>query len=86
MLKSGSQRATIRLWNIEPLKLDSAAGGSDNLLDAFEASLGDLSEGEEGGRQISLKPHIVSIKDSRFSGDAIQKYSITFDALAVPDS
>ena len=31
-------------------------------LDAFEASLGDLAEGEEGGRQISLKRHILTVK------------------------
>lgn len=57
--------------------------GGDDLLDAFEASLGDLGEGEEGGRQISLKRHIVSVKDSALPGDTIQKYSVTFDALLV---
>lgn len=35
---------------------------SDELLDAFESSLGDLAEGEEGGRQISLKRHILTVK------------------------
>ena len=35
---------------------------SDDLLDAFEASLADPTEGEEGGRQISLKRHILTVK------------------------
>jgi len=82
ILASGSQDATIRLWNIEPLKLESAIEGDDDLLDAFEASLGDMGEGE-GGRQISLKRHLVSVKDPTSSGGAIQKYSVTFDALLV---
>jgi len=82
ILASGSQDATIRLWNIEPFELDSATEGGDELLDAFEASLGDMDSGE-GGRQISLKRHIVSVKDSALPGDTIQKYSITFDALLV---
>jgi elongator complex protein 2 len=71
------------LWDIEPFKLDSATGVGDDLLDTFEASLGDMGEGEEGGRQISLRRHIVSVKDSALPGDTIQKYSITFDALLV---
>ena len=82
ILASGSQDATIRLWNIEPLKFESTKEG-DELLDAFEASLGDMGEGEEGGRQISLKRHIVSVKDPALSGETIQKYSVTFDALLV---
>ena len=83
ILASGSQDATIRLWNIEPLKPNLTTEGCDELLDAFEASLGNMGEGEEGGRQISLKRHIFSVKDSRSLGDTIQKYSITFDALLV---
>jgi elongator complex protein 2 len=35
---------------------------SDDLLDAFEASLGEVEDGEEGGRQISLKKHILTVK------------------------
>jgi elongator complex protein 2 len=37
---------------------------SDDLLDAFEASLGGVDEGEEGGRQISLKKHMMTVKTS----------------------
>ncbi|KZV75438.1 WD40 repeat-like protein [Peniophora sp. CONT] len=77
ILASGSQDATIRLWNIEPLaaaKTESNAN-ADELLDAFEASLGETGERDEGGRQITLKRHIVR------TGDA--QYSITFDALLV---
>lgn len=73
-LASGSQDSTIRLWNIERLvkKKPSSTGQegdvlNDELLDSFEASLGDLAEGEEGGRQISMKRHIVTVskKDGR---------------------
>lgn len=83
ILASGSQDATIRLWNIEPLKLESTTEAGDELLDAFEASLGDMGEGEEGGRQISLKRHIVSVRDPALPGETIQKYTVTFDALLV---
>jgi len=68
-LASGSQDATIRLWNIEPLrKLEnipkevSSSEPIDKLLDEFEASLGELGENEEGGRQVSLKHHILTVK------------------------
>lgn len=37
---------------------------SDELLDSFEASLGDLADAEEGGQQISLKRTIMTVKDS----------------------
>jgi len=65
ILAFGSKDATIRLWNIEPLKLDSATEGGDEILDAFEASLADMGEGEEGGRQISMKRHLVSVRTRR---------------------
>ena len=72
ILASGSQDATIRLWNIEPFvkrqALISGPSGSDplsdDLLDAFEASLGELDDSEEGGRQISLKRHILTVKSN----------------------
>lgn len=70
VLASGSQDATIRLWNIEsfkrevsvPSSLEPSDTLSDDLLDAFEASLGDVGDAEEGGKQISLKRHILSVK------------------------
>lgn len=69
ILASGSQDATIRLWSIEPWNRESSSSQnhqsevlSDDLLDAFEASLGDVGEAEEGGRQISLKRHILTVK------------------------
>ena len=68
VLASGSQDATIRLWNVEatiPKATEastSAGNRNDELLDAFEASLGDLGDGEEGGRQISLKRHVLTVK------------------------
>ncbi|KAH7887804.1 WD40-repeat-containing domain protein [Phlebopus sp. FC_14] len=92
ILASGSQDGTIRLWNIEVLAkspdttsslLDRQGDRnvlSDALLDAFEASLADPTEGEEGGRQISLKSHVLSVK-SKWLGT--QQYAITFDALLI---
>ncbi|KAL0949764.1 hypothetical protein HGRIS_009803 [Hohenbuehelia grisea] len=94
VLASGSQDATIRLWNIEPLATQSKRPIqsntpkievspdflSDELLDAFEASLGDLAEGEEGGRQISLKRHMITVKSEQASSS---QFSIMFDALLV---
>lgn len=68
-LASGSQDGTIRLWNIEVHIKGSGVSSSttssvlsDELLDSFEMALGDVAEGEEGGRQISLKRHIISVK------------------------
>jgi elongator complex protein 2 len=75
ILASGSQDGTIRLWNVEVFSKDTVKRSqsqidnradeplSDDLLDAFEASLGDLADAEEGGRQISLKRHILTVKD-----------------------
>ncbi|KAI0637866.1 WD40 repeat-like protein [Trametes polyzona] len=87
VLASGSQDATIRLWNIEPFVKPtfSSSGGSssevtDELLDAFEASLVNLEDTEDGGRQISLKRHILTVKSSQNSS---QLFSVTFDALLV---
>jgi len=72
-LASGSQDATIRLWKIEAFtryKNSSVVARpsdalSDDLLDAFEASLGELADAEEGGRQISLKRHILTVKSDQ---------------------
>ncbi|EJD01322.1 WD40 repeat-like protein [Fomitiporia mediterranea MF3/22] len=84
-LASGSQDGTIRLWNIEPVvktKLSDQPSDvlSDDLLDSFEAALGEVAEGEEGGRQISLKRHVFATKNK--NGSSVQ-YSITFDALLI---
>ncbi|TFY72495.1 hypothetical protein EVG20_g495 [Dentipellis fragilis] len=85
ILASGSQDATIRLWNIEPVRQakptpTEATPLSDELLDAFEASLADAGESGEGGRQISLKKHVLMVKGADGSP---QQFSITFDALLV---
>ncbi|KAI6105643.1 WD40-repeat-containing domain protein [Pisolithus sp. B1] len=87
VLASGSQDGTIRLWNIEllvkPVPSTHQVNGSsstDELLDAFEASLADPTEGEEGGRQITLKRHVISVK---FQDTGVQQYTITFDALLI---
>lgn len=72
VLASGSQDATIRLWNIEPyarkqtaaIATDSLDPLNDDLLDAFEASLEELGNSEEGGHQISLKRHMLTVNTS----------------------
>lgn len=87
ILASGSQDSTIRLWNIEIwYKQDTSNNNStqvdiltDDLLDAFEESLGDLGD-EEGGKQISLKRHILTVKADYTRS---QRYSVTFDALLI---
>jgi elongator complex protein 2 len=70
ILASGSQDQNIRLWNIEAITRSAPPSGasgalSDELLDAFEASLGEVDDGEEGGRQISLKKHVLTVKTNR---------------------
>lgn len=87
VLASGSQDGSIRLWNIDILAKPQANSGdqggtslTDALLDAFEVSLADPTEGEEGGRQISLKRHVISVK---FQDTGIQQFAITFDALLI---
>ncbi|KAL4081815.1 WD40-repeat-containing domain protein [Scleroderma yunnanense] len=89
VLASGSQDGSIRLWNIDILVKPQAGSGDHNssgtsladaLLDAFEASLADPTEGEEGGRQITLKRHVISVK---FQDTGVQQYAITFDALLI---
>ncbi|TFK43596.1 WD40-repeat-containing domain protein [Crucibulum laeve] len=86
VLASGSQDATIRLWNIEPwrreMAIQSQQTGSieDELLDTFETALGDVGDTEEGTRQISLKRHILTIKSEQ---SIAQQFSVTFDALLV---
>lgn len=79
VLASGAQDASIRLWNIEPLR-KGPAESADDLLDAFEAALGDVADGEEGGRQITLKRHLITV---RASDSSSQQFSVTFDALLV---
>ncbi|KAI0824601.1 WD40 repeat-like protein [Trametes gibbosa] len=87
ILASGSQDATVRLWNVEAFtKPNFAPSGSstsnvtDELLDAFEASLVNMEDAEDGGRQISLKRHIMTVKSSQNNS---QLFSVTFDALLI---
>ncbi|KAL5530306.1 ELP2_1 [Sanghuangporus sanghuang] len=85
-LASGSQDGTVRLWNIEPVakkfpSMDQQSNTlTDDLLDSFEASLGDFGEVGEGGRQISMKRHVFATKSK--DGSSLH-YSITFDALLI---
>jgi hypothetical protein len=90
-----AQTMILSYWHLVPKTLQFGCGTS-NLLSSTrqrkEATSFSMpskhrweiwAEGEEGGRQISLKRHIVSVKDPALPGDTIQKYSITFDALLV---
>ncbi|KAK2466162.1 hypothetical protein APHAL10511_001804 [Amanita phalloides] len=83
VLASASQDATIRLWKIESIiseRSSHAVESSDELLDNFEASLADMGDAEEGGRQISLKRHVLTVKSDLISS---QRFSVTFDALLI---
>jgi elongator complex protein 2 len=80
ILASGSQDATIRLWNIQPIAKVEPKVKADELLDTFEAALGDFGDAEEGGRQITLRRHVVAAKGQN---GTTQQYSITFDALLI---
>ncbi|EAU84731.2 elongator complex protein 2 [Coprinopsis cinerea okayama7 len=82
VLASGSQDGNVRLWNIEPFEnvvKPAISELNDDLLDAFEASLNELGEGEEGGKQISLKKHVLTAKASQRT----LQFSVTFDALLI---
>ncbi|KIY51598.1 WD40 repeat-like protein [Fistulina hepatica ATCC 64428] len=88
VLASGSNDASIRLWNVDPIRTSNVARSpnapdslTDELLDEFEASLGELAEGEEGSAQISLKRHVLTVKSK--DSDSNRQFSITFDALLV---
>jgi elongator complex protein 2 len=64
-LASGSQDGTIRLWTITlaheeaPPALNAL---DDQLLDAFEASLADMTN-DEHGKQLSTKQHLIKVTD-----------------------
>ena len=98
MLASGSQDNTIRLWQIRQAPESGKKDATDELLDAFEAALGDLSgdTAEAGGRTISLKQHAIGVRlnDGRsvmllflwncnLTHPSQRVYHVTFDALLV---
>ncbi|KAG8819898.1 hypothetical protein FRC19_009421 [Serendipita sp. 401] len=81
MLSSGSQDGTIRLWEILPVagrEEKSTKALEDQLLDDFEASLGELA-GDEAGRQISTKQHLFRVS----TNESVRQYQVTFDALLI---
>lgn len=69
-LASGSQDGYIRLWSIaavessdDKLPETPSAKLSEDLLDAFERSLAEVSESQgEGGRSITNKTHLFGVK------------------------
>ncbi|KIO22037.1 hypothetical protein M407DRAFT_28386 [Tulasnella calospora MUT 4182] len=80
-LASGSQDGYIRLWVFKPkAETISKQAGLDDVLAAFEASLGDFAEGEEGGKRISNRSHVLSV---RSNDGSMKQFTITFDALLV---
>ncbi|KZS97971.1 WD40 repeat-like protein [Sistotremastrum niveocremeum HHB9708] len=82
-LASGSQDGNIRLWLIEEIQNAppvKAGELTDDVLDAFEASLGDVGDADEGGRQLSLKRYVVGVKTAT---EGQRRYSVTLDALLV---
>ncbi|KAG9016250.1 hypothetical protein FRB90_003604 [Tulasnella sp. 427] len=80
-LASGSQDGYIRLWVFKPRSETlSNQTGLDDVLAAFEASLGDFAEGEEGGKRISNRSHVLAV---RSNDGSMKQFTITFDALLV---
>jgi elongator complex protein 2 len=85
-LASGSQDGTIRLWTVIPATDQSEKSKNeleDHLLDAFEASLGDVM-GDESGKQISMKQHLIKVKDqSQFAPSYLSyiRRLITVDSI-----
>lgn len=64
-LASGSQDGTIRLWTVTPANDEASPVTNaldDQLLDTFEASLVDMNN-DELGKQVSLKQHLIKVKD-----------------------
>ncbi|KAF8520130.1 WD40-repeat-containing domain protein [Gautieria morchelliformis] len=79
-LASGSQDGIIRLWTLDHITSPHPHQPGDDIIDAFEASLADFSEEEEGGRQMSTKHHVIVVKS--LSG-SLHHFSLVLDALLV---
>ena len=47
----------------QDISVEEAECLTDDLLDTFEATLGGTADGEEGGKQISMKRHVLIVKD-----------------------
>lgn len=62
ILASGSQDGIIRLWKISEITSPHVPVSKDDIFDLFEASLGEFGEAEEGGRQMSTKRHLITMK------------------------
>ncbi|KDQ10026.1 hypothetical protein BOTBODRAFT_504183 [Botryobasidium botryosum FD-172 SS1] len=91
-LASGSQDGYTRLWVINPensmsspsTAVTDAGKGTgepeDDLLDAFERSLGELGSDGSGGKQISNRSHLFGVPNADGS---TQRYTLVFDALLI---
>lgn len=70
-LASGSQDGYVRLWLITTSTAAPIPNASttpapiDELMDAFERSLGEMDEDtEEGGKKISNRSHVFAVNDT----------------------
>lgn len=79
VLASGSQDGYVRLWLITPALSSKVAqdGPVDELMDAFERSLGEMNDdAEEGGKKISNRAHVFAVNEPK-SGSSKYVYSHT---------
>lgn len=87
LLASGSQDGYIRLWLIAtsttPAQDTSAAAAPvDELIDAFEKSLGEMNDdAEEGGKKISNRAHVFAVNDAQSGSKYVFKFAIYHSAL-----
>lgn len=85
VLASGSQDGYIRLWLVAPLVVSEAgpqAGPVDELMDAFERSLGEMSDdAEEGGKKISNRAHVFAVHDPLHGSKSESSHPHSHDAL-----
>ncbi|KAG8962991.1 hypothetical protein FRC03_003541, partial [Tulasnella sp. 419] len=79
-LASGSQDGYIRLWLIKPKEEFQGQSATDDLLDEFERSLADFGDSGEGGRRLSNRSHLLSV---RSADGKSRQFTITFDALLI---
>ncbi|KAF8332818.1 WD40-repeat-containing domain protein [Cantharellus anzutake] len=79
-LASASQDGYVRLWLIKAHQ-SFVRSEVDDLLDAFEKRLGEVSgDAEEGGKTITNRAHVLTVTEG---GSTRRQFSLTFDALLI---